>query len=182
MQLEELIKKSKDGQSEAFAEIYDQFADKIFRFIKIKIQNQEQAEDVLQEVFLKAWQGLKNLRLENLNFSAWLYTITRNAINDYYRKYYRAPKIAELDENLEAIAIGESQEKILDSKFARQNIQKSFEELPVQYKEVLEMRFIQDFSPEETALILGKSNLAIRLAQHRALKKLKNIMEKNYDF
>ncbi len=184
MQIQELVQKAKGGDQGAFGEIYDLFADKIFRFIKIKVHDQQTAEDILQESFIKAWRALKNLKMENLNFSAWLYAIARNTINDFYRKQYRMPEMEELEETT-AIAAGATvngAEVEIDHKFLAQEMGKCFDKLPAQYKEILEMRFIQDFTTDETASILGKTNLSVRLSQHRALKKLKDIMENDYDF
>ncbi len=184
MQLQELVEKAKGGDQQAFGELYDLFAEKIFRFIKIKIRDQQEAEDILQETFVKAWRALKNLEMKGLNFSAWLYAIARNGVNDFYRKKYRQPEIAELNEEVAAVAAvaGGGAEEEVDRQYLSQAMEKCFELLPDQYKEILEMRFVQDFSTEETAKILGKSNLSVRLAQHRALKKLKIILEQNYDF
>ena len=58
MQNKDLVQRAQQGDAQAFEKIYDLYAQKIFRFIKCKIQNQQQAEDVLQEVFIKAWRAL----------------------------------------------------------------------------------------------------------------------------
>ncbi len=178
MELTETVLKAKHGDNQAFGLIYDSFADKIFRYIRIKIQDQAQAEDILQEVFVKAWRGLPNLKTKDLNFSAWIYRIAANSINDHFRKLYRSPKIVDLeDANIAA------PHSIEDSYQTAEEIEKMkdcFDLLPVQYKEVLELRYVRDFSTAETAEIIGKTNLAVRLIQHRALKRLKEIMDNAY--
>jgi RNA polymerase sigma-70 factor, ECF subfamily len=58
MEMLELIKKAQKGNNGAFSQIYDTYADLLFRFIKIKVQNQQEAEDLLQEAFVKAWRAL----------------------------------------------------------------------------------------------------------------------------
>ncbi len=178
--LELLIKKCQDGDTEAFGEIYEQFSERIFRFIKLKVQNKPQAEDILQDTFVKAWRGLPNFSSQKGDFSAWLYTIAGNTINDYFRKIYRAPESLELDEN---INIASFHSPLKDAIMASDSFEltSAIKLLPTAYRQVLELRFIQDFSISETAKILDKSNLAIRLSQFRALKQLKEIMRKNYD-
>jgi RNA polymerase sigma-70 factor, ECF subfamily len=178
MELSELLTKAKQGDSDAFGQIYDLFADRIFRYIKIKVKNQQQAEDILQDVFCKAWLGLPKLAMDNLNFSAWLYRVASNTINDYYRKLYRTPVMLEISENLVA---AENLHYTNSIDFNDLEIVKgALAQLPAQYRQVIELRFIQEFSIEETAQVLGKTKLAVRLAQHRALKKLQAVIKSDY--
>ncbi len=179
MEILELVRKTKQGDQEAFAQLYDQFADRIFKFIKLKVGSKQQAEDILQDTFVKVWNGAKTLRLEELNFSAWIYRVAHNAVNDYYRKIYRQPENLELNENID-VASGTSLSDELESKENSINIKQALQSLPNQYRQVLELRFIQDFTVDETAKILGKNNLSTRLLQHRALKKLKENISQNH--
>jgi len=179
METNELVRKAKSGDSEAFGQLYDQFAQRIFRYIRLKIQAREEAEDILQEVFTKAYKGLNSLSLEDLNFSAWLYRVTGNTINDHFRKRYRTPEITIIDENFD-IASDLSVEKEAAINFDVETAKKAMAELPPLYKQVLELRFIQGFSPEEVGKIIKKSNLSVRLLQFRALKKVQIILKNNH--
>lgn len=176
METNELVKQAKQGQPEAFGLIYDQFAQKIFRFIRLKVQNRSDAEDVLQDAFIKAFRGLPGLKLDDLNFNAWLYRVAANTINDYFRKKYRTPETTNLDEAIELpgkISVQAEAEVASDM----ESLKPVLDELPSLYKQVLELRFIQDFSVQETAQALGKSNLSVRLIQHRAIKRIKAILK-----
>ena len=177
MEINELVKRAKQGNSESFALIYDQFAQRIFRYIRLKIQNKEQAEDILQDVFVKAYTGLRQLNVDNMNFSAWLYKIASNTVNDYFRKKYRTPEIVAIDEKFDA-ASNVSVEKEAEINSDMERLILAFEQIPPLYREVLELRFIQNFAPDEVAKILGKTNLAVRLVQYRALKKVQSILRK----
>src|SRR6185369_14593410 len=115
MDIKVLINKVKNGDSQAFGQIYDEFAQRIFRYVKIKIQSRQEAEDVLQEVFIKAYNGLNTLNMNELNFSAWLYRIAGNTINDYFRKKYRTPQISSMDENFD-VASSYSLEQSMEEK------------------------------------------------------------------
>ena len=181
MDIQEAIKLAQKGEAEAFGIIYDQYAQRIFRFIKIKAQNQEQAEDLLQDVFVKIWTAMPNFRIEGGNFQAWAYKIASNTINDYLRKIYRQPHPDLLPENLNLPA-KETAENSLMQKDTSEQVKRMLDFLPEHYRQVLELRFIQEFNLEETSKILGKSNLATRLIQHRALKKLKKILNNTDDF
>lgn len=178
MDIYELVERARSGDRESFGEIYDLFADKLFRYISIKIQDKTQAEDVLQEVFIKAWKNLYTLRNEKLQFSAWLYRIASNTVNDHFRKIYREPQPVELTEVHDVAASPEMYED--DDSLKREVALKAIQKLPIQYQEVIELIVAQELSISETARILKKSNLAIRLIQHRALKSLKKHL-KEYD-
>ena len=178
MEINELVVRAQKGDSEAFGLIYDSFAQRIFRYIRIKIQDRQEAEDILQDVFVKAYKGLGQLHKENLNFSAWLYRIASNTINDYFRKKYRVPETLAIDENFD-IAGNVSLEKEMEIKSDLEIVQHALALLPANYKQVLELRFIQGFSLEEISKILKKSNLSVRLLQYRALKKTQTILSQS---
>lgn len=178
MEINRLITKAREGDSEAFGQIYDSFAQKIFKYIRLKIQDRQEAEDILQEVFIKAYKGLGGLAMENLNFSAWLYKVAGNTINDHFRKKYRTPEIIGIDEKFDAPSKYSLQGEVTakwDWDLARQ----AFNRLPPIYKQVLELRFVQEMSLNEVAEILNKNSLSVRLIQHRALKKVRIILNAN---
>jgi RNA polymerase sigma-70 factor, ECF subfamily len=181
MDILETIRKAQSGDTQSFGVLYDEFADKIHRFICVKVKNRNQTEDILQETFVKAWQGLPKLKLEDLNFKAWLYKIASNTINDYFRKIYRNPDTLELDESLPLIAQG-GPERDLHALYDSELVRSVLSTLPTQYQHVIELRFLQEFSLQETSAILGKSNLATRLTQHRALKLLKKNIQNSHVF
>lgn len=181
MDLTLTLKKAQEGNTDAFAELYDEYADKIFRFISLKVQDKQHAEDILQDTFVKAWSGLGTLDTSDCNFNAWLYKVASNTVNDYFRKRYRSPDISELTDSVVIVA-SDSPERHTQSTYDTALVQESLQHLPKQYQQILELRFIQDFTIQETAEILGKSNLAIRLLQHRALKQLKNILYHDQEY
>lgn len=172
-----LIIKIQNGDQAAFAELYDQYAGRIYKYIRSRISDPRSSEDILQEVFLKVWRGCQGLDINQLNFSAWIYKITHNTINDYYRKQYRSPDIVELDHSTDAKAPNNVVQEIAD-KLTSEKIKKAIEELPANYRQVIELRFYQQFSIEETANIMNKNGLSIRVLQYRAIQKLKSIAKR----
>lgn len=171
-----LVRQVQSGDQTAFAVLYDEFAQRLYAFIRIKVAVTEQAEDILQEVFLKAWKGCKALDLKDLNFSAWLYKVASNTINDYYRKTYREPKVVSIDEAQEVAGFdnpADNASRGLEKRIIRQTVDK----LPPHFKEVVELRFFQDFSVAETAKILNKNSVTVRVWQHRAMKQLTELFK-----
>jgi RNA polymerase sigma-70 factor, ECF subfamily len=173
----DLVRKTQVGDEVAFALLYDEFAQRIYAFIRIKVITQEQAEDIMQDVFLKAWTGCKTLNLNNLNFSAWLYKVAANTVNDYYRKKYREPLTNPLEDGAEIAGI-DSPENNTSDKIQKHVVEETLDKLPLHYKEVIELRFMQDFSVIETARIMGRNAVTVRVWQHRAIKHLEQLFKK----
>lgn len=178
IQILELVKQVQTGDQAAFTALYDEFAQRLYAFIRIKVTSNTEAEDILQEVFLKVWASCKNLDVSNLNFSAWLYKVAGNTTNDYYRKKYREPQ---------QVSIEEAQELASEDDIAadaghgleKDAVKKTLAQLPTHYKEVIELRFFQDFSVAETAKIMNRNSVTVRVWQHRAVSLLKNLFDKH---
>jgi len=158
-----------------FSQIYDNCVDKIYRFIFLKVNSQEIAEDLCSETFLKGWQIFKENSQEIENPQAFLYKIARNLVIDYYRERGRARtvptdsvSITDPDENLQEKAFVNSEIEML--KTAISNIKED-------YQEVLIWHYIDDYSISEISQIMDKSEGAVRVMLHRALKALKNKVE-----
>ncbi len=177
-QIRELVSHVKTGDQDAFAKIYDEFADRIYAFIRIKTVGENEADDIMQDVFVKAWQGCRKIELKNLNFSAWLYKVASNTINDYYRKKYRTPNIVSIDEAVE-IQSKDSPQNNLSEQFSKDEIRFALDKLPTHYKEVIELRFFQNLNINETAQIMRKNSITVRVWQHRAIKQLEQIYKDN---
>lgn len=179
-----LAKQAQNGDAIAFGQIYDHFAQRLFRFIKQKISDQAQAEDILQETFIKAWKGLPKLTIHESDskFSAWLFKVAKNTINDYFRKIYRSPLTSPLDEVAFNLGGADSPQKDAMRNQDAAALKIALQQLPPQYRQILELRFVQEFSVRETCEILGKNSLAVRVGQYRALKKLREILKNSYDY
>jgi RNA polymerase sigma-70 factor (ECF subfamily) len=168
----EFIAKAQGGQNEAFGKIYDSFSQPLFRFIHSKVQGKHQAEDLLQETFIKAWKGLPTYRPEGGNFSSWLYRIAVNTVTDHYRKTGRSLQTVEIMENID-LPTSENHEAEIDINLDALKTRELLNLLPEKYRIILELRYLSDLTIQETAKILGKSELAIRVLQHRAIKKIR---------
>ena len=170
-----LANKAKTGDNGAFGEIYNIFFQKIFRFIFYRVGHKENAEDLTEEVFLKAYGKLESLSDTN-SLEPWLYQIARNKVIDYYREKKTLVDLASLENTLEYesnvidVLNLESQQKIM-LRFLKQ--------LPEDQQQVLKMKFLEDLDNEVISETLGKTEGAIRVIQHRALTNLKELIAKN---
>ncbi len=173
---QKLIMEAKGGEAEAFGRLYDYYLPAIYRFILLKVSQREEAEDLTHQVFLKAWQNISGFTEKGFPLSSWLYRIARNLVIDYYRK---TKPVVSIDEELilEQL-IMRPDITALDSKRDVARIMASLQVLKDIERDVVIMRFIEDLSIKEVAMTISKSEGAIKVIQHRALNKIKILLEK----
>ncbi len=182
----ECIKKAKKGDAAAFALLYEKYSPKIYRFIYYRLDNnRNEADDAIQEVFLRAWENIKNYKINSFPFSAWLYRIAKNLIIDHWRTAKKENIRFDTDNENEISysfrLTGESQKlnSALDDKMEIERIKKALNELGDIQKETIILRFINDLDIEEVAKIINKSISTTRVIQYRAIKNLRNILGRN---
>ncbi|MFA5767806.1 MAG: RNA polymerase sigma factor [Candidatus Paceibacterota bacterium] len=155
-----------------FGKIYDKHVEKIYRFVYLKVNSIETAQDLTSEVFLRGWESFKKKGKEIDNMSAFLYQIARNLVTDHYRTKAQAilvstdsaPTIPDIGTSLEEMAMIHSDVDRIKAVLA--NIRD-------EYREVIVWYYLDEFSVPEIAKILNKSEEAVRVLIHRALKALK---------
>lgn len=133
---------------------WEEFSSQLLGFIITKIHHKEDAEDILQDVFLKSVQNIGKLK-EDTNLNAWLYTVTRNAINDYFRK-----KNGKINEPLKNELFSEEKEWSIQDNFCC--LEPHINELPEKYKEVILLSEIEGLKHQEIAQKLNVSLSAIK--------------------
>jgi len=158
-----------------FSKIYDQYVEKIYRFIFLKVNSRDIAEDLCSETFLRAWKRFtandKQGMVEIKNPQAFLYQIARNLVIDYYRGKSNFQIIS--TESLSIIDSERNLEEkiILNSEF--ENVRQALSELKDDYQNVIIWRYLDNLSIAEIARLLDKTEDATRVLLHRALKALK---------
>jgi len=167
-----------DNPRKEFSKIYDQLIDKIYRFIFLKVNSQEIAEDLASETFLRVWEVYDKTR-NNGDFEipkienprAFLYRIARNLVTDYYRKKDKNPTIS-----TEFVAITDPKEN-LEEKAQKDSdlytIRQAMVNLKDDYQNVIIFHYLDDLPIKEVAEMLDKSEENTRVLLHRALKALK---------
>jgi len=155
-------------------QIWEEFSNKLQVFILKRVKSKHDAEDILQDVFLKIHNKIESLETE-IKLKSWIYQITRNAIVDYYRNHGKNPKLEM-----------ESPEQIED--FSDKNdfesaeieiascIRPMVDDLPEKYKEAILMTEYQTLSQTELAKRLGLSISGAKSRVQRARKNLKNML------
>lgn len=155
-----------------FLEIYNQYIDKIYRFVIIKVNHKETAEDITSEVFLKLWQSfLKGKEIRHI--SGFLYRVTRNLVTDFYRKSNKTN--LELEETTSFSNLQEELLKDDTLSFILKNLKK----LSSDYQDLIILRYIEGFEVSEISEILNKSQSAVRVQLSRAIQALKKELNQN---
>lgn len=156
-----------------FSEIYDKHVEKIYRFIYLKVNSQEVAEDLTSEVFTRGWETFKAKSREIENIQAFLYQIARNLIVDHYREKAQAQFVSvEVIPGISDTEVSLEERAILKSDIDR--IKAVLANIKEEYREVIVWYYLDELSVPEIAKIVGKSEEAVRVMIHRALKALKN--------
>ena len=173
--IEKLVDRAIDGDAEAFGRLYDMHVDRVYRHIYYRVGNVADAEDLTQQVFIKAWQAISRYKKMASPFLAWLIRISHNIVIDFYRSNKARTY---LDFEVIASKPESGPEHLVEAQFDQQQVHQAILELPGDQQQVILMRFIEGFSYSEIADSLGKSEGAVRVIQHRALARLRKVLVK----
>lgn len=175
---QELLKSIAQGDEAAFARLFDAWRDKLFFFTLRITQSHQQAEDLVQDVFLKLWLNRSSLGgIEN--FRAWLYRVIQNqAISGLRRMALETSVLAKLKK--ENIGSGEPADEILLQKQLQQKLHEAINQLPPRQKEIYTLTRIDGLKQEEVASRLNISISTVQNHMTEALRRLRLILGKDY--
>lgn len=168
------VRFAKDAES--YGQLYDFYVDRIFRFIFFKVNSKEVAEDITSEVFLKTWEYINTAGKKIENFNALIYRVARNAVIDHYRT--KKDSFLDTDEEqLKQIQDKRNMEEEVTVKVEMENIEKYLMKLKDVHREIIILKYVEEFSTTEIASIIGKSKANVRVLLHRALKAIQELTD-----
>lgn len=173
-ELASIFEKAKNGDRQAFALIYDEYSGRIYKFIYFRVGHKEVAEDVLSDTFVKAWQKLSQINSTKA-LLGWLYQVAKNNVIDYYR--VRKTNVP-LDEVLEIIEDSVNPVDETELSLNQKRILEALNQLSDEQQRVIKYKFFEDLTNKEIAALMNKKAGAIRVLQHRAINKLKELLNK----
>ena len=180
-----IIEKVLAGDSNAFGELVEAYQDKVYNLALRMCGNADDAFDLAQDAFFRAWRGLSGFQFESA-FSTWLFRLTSNVCLDWLRAKKRRPTVSltTLDDEGEEVQMeirdpGKSPEELLLAAEDRAAVAKAMNELPVEFREILTLRAIDDLSYTEIAEILHLREGTVKSRLSRARLALRNKLLQN---
>jgi len=168
-----LLEKARQYDGQALAEIYDRYAESIYRYLWRFLGDAVLAEDLTSEVFVKLLAVLDTKRAPRHHLQGWLYRVARNLAMDWFREQAKGRTLA-LDEEL--VDGGESPSSALEKEENHQQLRWAISKLTASQQQVVLLRFGEGLKLEEVAQIMDKSEGAIKLLQYRATRRLKKLL------
>jgi RNA polymerase sigma-70 factor, ECF subfamily len=176
-----------EKRKQAVQEIYEAYAEQIYKFVFFKLGNREDAEDITSQVFIKAANSL-DIEQDVRAKVAWLYQVARTTITDYWRQYYKGPTSSlEQMEEASPLHLAAAPDRLGDVpddtlNLAAEKVRNILALLPENYRQVLHYRFLLGYSLKETAAAMGITEANTKVLQHRALQKAVKRVSSHYRF
>lgn len=166
----QLIRAAKQGDKQAFAVLYQNNIRQLYRYIYLRVNNSEVAEDMTSDVFVRAMETLPNYQQGKVPFLGWLYHIAHGQIVDYYRRQNRRKEDQPI-EDVDLVEEANAEQQALEN-IQQTQLLAHIQELTAEQQQVIMLRFIQGYNLHETAELMGKKVNAIKALQFRALRTL----------
>jgi RNA polymerase sigma-70 factor, ECF subfamily len=170
-----LVELAKQGDAEAFGQLYDNYVSTIYRYIYYRVGGHALAEDLTSETFLRALRSLTSFRWQGRDFGAWLVTIARNLVADHFKSGRFRLEVA-TGEILDYDSAADGPEDDVLAMLTNEALVTALKKLGTDQQECLVLRFLNGLSVTETARVLGKSDGAIKQLQLRAIRNLAKLM------
>ena len=162
---------------EAFAALYELYFERIYRYARLKVGDQAEAEDITAAVFLNAWRAVDRFAPQGENaFLAWLFRLTHNALIDRYRRQRNVGSLDAVDESALPLEAHFNPEAMLEWQVTVDELQHALQALTEEQREVVLLRFVEGLSAREVGEIMGKQEGTVRGMQFRAIEALRRVL------
>jgi len=165
------------GDTEAFSVLYERYIGRIYNYIYYRTGNQHEAEDLTARVFFRALGHIGTYRNIGVPFSAWLYRIAHNLVANWYRDHNRRYEVP-LEDYVGLPQQVSHPEVELLSHQEEEGLLKVIRKLPPDRQQLVILKFVDNMSNAEIALIMGRSEGAVKSLYHRTLLSMRNEIEK----
>ncbi len=171
----EVVSRAVKGDGQAFAQLYEENFDRIYRYVYLRLGNQAEAEDLSQEVFAKAFEAMGSYKWRNLPFASWLFRIAHNQIVDFLRKQTKVKEVALDDDNV-TVAGEANPAFIAEKELEIEELIDGVKKLSPAQREVISLRFGAELSIAEAARVLGKSPGTVKALQYNGIVALRKML------
>ena len=163
------------NNADVMEKIYLAYREKVFRYVRGKVANAADAEDVTSEIFLKVQTGLHSYDEEKATLSTWIYTITHNAVCNYYRA--ASQRALPLDENVLCSDTDDVMTEI-ENEILKEKLAIALETLSEREQDVIVLYYYHEIPLRDIAIKMGITYTNAKFIKHQAINKLKHIMKK----
>ena len=170
-----LVSLAQAGDGEAFGQLYDRYVDTVFRFIYFRVNDRALAEDFTSETFLRALRRIGTITYQGRDIGAWFITIARNIVLDHMKSARHRLEMTTAD-TIEGKEHAESTEAAVLETLQSERLMAAVQQLGAEQRECVMLRFVHGLSVSETASVMGKNDGAIKALQHRAVRKLADLI------
>jgi len=179
--VESMVAGAQAGDPEAFGELYDRYAGIVYRYLYFRMADRALAEDLTSETFIRALRRITSFTWQGRDFGAWLITIARNLVADHYKsgRYRLEVTTADLF-GAGADRTTEGPEREVLAALTNEALLTAVRQLGPDQQECIVLRFLQDLSVAETALVMGKNEGAIKALQYRAVRALSRLLPEGF--
>ncbi|MCW2632797.1 MAG: polymerase subunit sigma-70 [Pseudonocardia sp.] len=170
-----LVKATQAGDMQAFAGLYDRYHEVVFRYVLFRINDRGVAEDLTHETFLRALRRIATVSYQGRDIGAWFITIARNLVLDHVKSSrYRLEQTTSEIADLSPTTSGPEQQ-VVDG-VTHDELLRCVAKLNPDQQECIALRFLQGLSVAETARLMGRNEGAIKALQHRAVRRLGQLL------
>jgi RNA polymerase sigma-70 factor (ECF subfamily) len=164
---------------ERFAELYDEFMPKVFRYIRFKVNDEQLTEDLTSTVFEKALVNFERYESDRVAFSTWIFSIARNTLIDHYRAAGKR-RHASLDEAAEVLSTEPPPEVEAEKRAEKECLRNCLANLSPEDQEIIRLKFAAELSNRQIAGMLGLSESNVGVKLYRLVKRLRQDFEESW--
>jgi RNA polymerase sigma-70 factor (ECF subfamily) len=165
------------GDRDAFSVLYQKYVNRIYSYIYYRTGNDAEAEDLTERVFMRAYAHINRYVDRGVPFSAWLYRIAHNLIANWHRDNSRRKEVP-LEEHYTSPRRSDHPELQLVDTQEMESLLEAIRALPQERQQLVVLKFVEKLSNSEIAVIMGRSEGAIKSLYHRTLLSLRDELEK----
>lgn len=171
-----VLTRAVEGDKEAFSALYEQYVGRIYNYVLYRTGNPSDAEDITARVFQRALRHIERYQFQGVPFSAWLYRIAHNLVANWHRDNSRRQEVP-LEDHIQWFVGGNHPESMLVDGQKIEGLLKAIRTLSPERQHLIVLKFVEHLSNAEIAVIMGKSEGAIKSLYHRTLLALRDVLE-----
>jgi len=172
------VRQEESSLRKTFAELYEEFLPKVFRYVKCRVSDMATAEDLTSSIFEKALVNFARYRPDKAAFSTWIFSIARNTVIDYYRVSTNKKKRAiPIEEAEEEAADNLSPPEELEKKELSEKLNVCVKHLSPQDQEIIHLKFEAELTNREISKMLGLSESSVGVRLYRAVRKMRDTFQ-----